>query len=244
MNLKSASILFSLLLLPALSLAGNLPVYQGIDSIESADAAINDLAGKVLPSAGGDDVFSIDRKNNNVLIGSATVSYATISTVTVTSATITNLSVSTITWTGMTRSTESRVVAHTGNGHGSTGTRIRRFTTIATIGTDITVADNSVTGTTFTIVNAGEYAMTYSDLRAGSAANIGITINANSLTATNVDTVTVAQGRISLVTTPTGGFGQCSATRFLSAGDIVRAHTNATADTTGDGCYFEITRVR
>ena len=115
-----------------------------------------------------------------------------------------------------------------GNGYGATGTAIRRYTNNTTVGNCISYADNSNTGMSLTINTAGVYTIDWSAKRAASAANIGISVNASSLT-TTPDVLTVANGNLGYVTIQgsAGDFGVISKTKYLNAGDIVRVFANA-----------------
>ena len=127
------------------------------------------------------------------------------------------------------------VVVHTGNGHGSTNTMIRRFTTaMVNVGTAITYADSAANGASFTINDTGLYAIHYSD--EGPVDNlIGVSVNSSELT-TGVAGITVASRP--MLSTNVGNAGSTgravvSRTVMLSAGDVVRAHTGGSGGTTG-----------
>jgi hypothetical protein len=115
----------------------------------------------------------------------------------------------------------------TGNGYGATGTAIRRYTNSSTVGNCITYADNSNSGMSLTINSSGVYTIDWSAKRAASAANIGISVNASSLT-TTPDALTVANGNLGYKTIAgtTGDFGNISKTKYLNAGDVVRVFAN------------------
>jgi hypothetical protein len=130
--------------------------------------------------------------------------------------------------------------------HGSTGTMIRCFTSgnASTIGTAITYSSDSVNGDKFTVNEAGIYSVTYWDARASGLADIGISVNASSLT-TSIDAISASQ-RYILGSTPAAGWvGTISTTMKLAAGDIVRAHTGGVVDETADAkTGFIITQVQ
>ena len=80
------------------------------------------------------------------------------------------------------------VWVHTGNGFGSTNTKHRRYTTAKTnTGTAITYADSAANGATFTINEAGDYAITMCDRNATASRDVyfGIAVNSSSGT-TNI----------------------------------------------------------
>ena len=143
---------------------------------------------------------------------------------------------------------DSMIRVGTGNGHGSSSTKIRRFTNVlASVGTDITYttsADTSSLGSVFTINRAGVYAITYSDGYSGSTgAWIGVSLSATSELTTNVTSVANANV-LAIVTTPitANNCGTCAVTVKLAVGDTIRAHTNGTVDMT-DYAKFTITQV-
>lgn len=136
---------------------------------------------------------------------------------------------------------QASVRVNTGNGHGSTDTKIRRFTNSSTTGSAITRASSAGNGDTFTINEDGLYSGVYNDTNSAAAEQMGITINDNALT-TNVSATsgTIVMSRI---TAPTNGFGCASFLRYLFVGDIVRCHTNGGMDGTSTAVFFEICKV-
>jgi hypothetical protein len=142
--------------------------------------------------------------------------------------------------------TNSEVIVDSGNGHGSTNTKIRRFANIRkNTGSDITYADSAANGGSFTINTDGVYAMAYTDIRGGSTDAVAITVNDSAMT-TNADApLTYAQGLRHLVfTAANGSVTHVNWTGFLSAGDVVRAHDNGLNDAGTSVCMFSIVRVR
>jgi hypothetical protein len=115
----------------------------------------------------------------------------------------------------------------TGNGYGATGTAIRRYTNSSVVGNCIAYADSSNSGMSFTINTAGVYTVDWSAKRSASAANIGISVNASSLT-TTPDALTVANGNLGYKTIvgSSGDFGNISKTKYFNAGDVVRVFAN------------------
>lgn len=139
----------------------------------------------------------------------------------------------------------SEVTVDSGNGHGSTATKIRRWSNIRNnVGTDITYADSSTAGGTFTINSTGLYCASGHDFRsAGGATNVGITVN-DTATTTNINTpITYAQGlrRISSrIEASAISFEWCG---ILNTSDVVREHTDGTPNATDSLSMFTITRV-
>tara|TARA_R110000772_G_scaffold23646_2_gene63142 strand:+ start:5828 stop:6667 length:840 start_codon:yes stop_codon:yes gene_type:complete len=121
-----------------------------------------------------------------------------------------------------------------GNGWGSTNTKIRRFTSSEfEVGTSITYADSATLGATFTANENGIYTMVYSD--ASTAANhpIGISLNSTQLT-TIPTTITVTDLLAYNMVKAASISEQCSATKRLVVGDVIRPHANGTSSTTSD----------
>lgn len=137
----------------------------------------------------------------------------------------------------------SNVIASVGNGHGSTATMIRRFTTGTTTGTDITYADSATNGATFTINTSGTYGIAYSDISTTGTVTIGISVNAASLT-TTIGNTTIANGKRAQTSSSAANIITHVATSlYLTAGDIVRAHTNNNPNSTADNVIFVITKL-
>lgn len=137
----------------------------------------------------------------------------------------------------------SEVTVDSGNGNGSTATKIRRFSNIRkNVGTDITYADSATAGATFTINTSGIYSVNYHDNYSSGVAALAITVNDSATT--DWSPPTYAQGVRAISAAPSGYWGQVSWTGHLSAGDIVRAHNNGNVDNSGVGCMFTITRIQ
>lgn len=136
------------------------------------------------------------------------------------------------------------ITVDTGNGHGSTNTKIRRFTnTRKNIGSCIVYADSATLGGSFTINTGctGNYTISYSDRLTSSTEVFGITVN-DSAPTTNFP-LTYAQGQRALTTSVSTVPGAVSWTGYLAAGDIVRAHTNGSANSGDSQCMFTIKKV-
>jgi hypothetical protein len=135
------------------------------------------------------------------------------------------------------------VQVNTANGYGSTNTRIRRFTnTVANIGSDITYADSNTDGGSFTINTSGYYSISYND-QFNAQSNFGISVNSTQLT-TAIASITQTNILSFATTAQANLVSHTSWTGYLNAGDVVRAHTTATATgTSTTGCQFTISRV-
>jgi hypothetical protein len=127
---------------------------------------------------------------------------------------------------------------HTGNGQGSTATKIRRYTTQQiNTGVAIAYADSSTNGASFTIYESGAYAIGRLDYSNAGTALGGVSRNASSLT-TNYYSLAMSQ-RL-----PCEYFNNAPASSGvvrLSAGDIIRPHDDATLpNTTNTLNWFHI----
>lgn len=137
----------------------------------------------------------------------------------------------------------SSITVDTGNGHGSSGTAIRRFTNlISSQGTDITYADSATDGASFTVNTSGVYSVAYSDVRAAGGLDFGVSVNAPVLSDSITDIPAVNRKVLSTTAGAAIG-GACSVSFLCNAGDVVRAHTNTQADSVGIRCAFSITKV-
>lgn len=118
----------------------------------------------------------------------------------------------------------------TGNGHGSTNTKIRIFTTVRTSqGTGITYATSAANGDTFTINEKGLYFIQYTDkFSGGTQFNVGISKNSSQLT-TDIETIT-ATDRLLYNNKATNVFTEASGVFLLAATDVIRAHTDGDPD--------------
>jgi hypothetical protein len=140
---------------------------------------------------------------------------------------------------------DHEITVHTGNGYGSTNTKIRRFTTtLRQAGTAVQYVDDAVNGATFTIVDAGLYEVNYTDVyNTASSFLIGVTVNATNLT-TSVNATPVAN-RIVFGAGPGGAAFPACVTRTvrLFSGDVVRPHTDGQPNATTASVLFSIRKV-
>lgn len=137
-------------------------------------------------------------------------------------------------------------VVDTGNGHGSTNTKIRRYTnTRVNTGSCVTYADSSTAGGSWTI-NSGQdgvYAVFASDSKTSGATIIGISVNDSAMT-TAIQSISYAQGRRSLQYSSAANiFAQVTWVGNLAAGDVVRMHDLGDANATDDTAVFSITKI-
>ena len=135
----------------------------------------------------------------------------------------------------------SCVRLNTANGYGSTNTMIRRFTTtVINQGADSPHTDSATLGGGFTIARNGVYAMSYSDAFTTSQ-YFGISINSTQLT-TAINSINAANVIAIGLTGGAGSPQTVAVTTYLSAGDVVRAHTTGVASS-GPAALFTIQRV-
>jgi hypothetical protein len=129
------------------------------------------------------------------------------------------------------------------NGYGSSGSfdHIRRWsTTLSSTGTDITYADSSTNGGSFTINSDGVYALSASD-NCSTTLEFGFSLNTTQ-GGTNIVSITQAD-RLAFGLSPSNDNANVAWTGFLHAGDVVREHTNACASGTSAQTQFTITKV-
>lgn len=115
------------------------------------------------------------------------------------------------------------VIVTTGNGYGSTNTKIRRYTTTqSSVGSHITYADSATNGASFTIAagGAGLYSIYVLDYNSSALGAHGASKNSTQLT-TDIVSITAADRVLSVL----GSTGQpCSITTRLAEGDVIRPH--------------------
>lgn len=137
---------------------------------------------------------------------------------------------------------DQEVVVHTGNGYGSTNTRIRRFTTILkNVGSAITYADNATLGGSFTINQDGIYAIYRSEpFVAGGV--FGVSLN-TTLPASNFTLLPIAERLMSDSLSSTNTQSSTSRVLQLDAGDVLRSHDAAVLTGTTDMCFMAVKRI-
>ena len=131
---------------------------------------------------------------------------------------------------------------NTPNGAGSTNTHYRRFTNIVTNqGPDITYADSATLGASFTVNNAGIYAISYSDAF-GTSTPMAITLNDNQPTAAmSATTITAILATCS--TSASGQFSNCFWTGYLPNGSVINCKCDSSGNSTAQSTQFTMTRV-
>jgi len=114
----------------------------------------------------------------------------------------------------------ARTVVHTGSGHGSSSTTIRRFS-VSLTDTLGAYDDSPTLGAVFTIPTDGIYSVTYTDV-GGSATPFGVSLNSSELT-TAFGSITQAD---KLLIHGSATSGSCSGTFYFTSGDVLRCHTD------------------
>lgn len=136
----------------------------------------------------------------------------------------------------------SMVRLNTSNGYGSTNTRIMRFVnTVQNIGPDITYTDSGTDGASFTVNSDGVYSISYFDNFNG-ARFMGLSLNSSELT-TNIESITLSAVLGYVLTTGASEPSGVSTTVYLTAGSVIRAHTDAGVAGTASRTFFTMTRV-
>ncbi len=139
-------------------------------------------------------------------------------------------------------------ILRTGNGSGSSGTKVRRFSTIEATswigdGSDaIVYADSSVWGAVLTAARPGMYEIAYTDGSASvSSCSFGIALNEVN---TTTSIVAIPAARRLAMTQP-NGFAIHTVTRVvrLNVGDYVLAYHDGNCDLATSAVMFSIRRV-
>lgn len=132
-----------------------------------------------------------------------------------------------------------------GAGHGSTNTKIRRFTNSRknTLSTYATYADSATLGMSVTIVVPGLYAFEAADSEGASSEVYAITVNESGTMATNASSLSYAQGVRIRSANGTALETNMAGTIRLAAGDIVRFHDDGASNNTGAVSYFKMVRL-
>lgn len=139
---------------------------------------------------------------------------------------------------------DARLLLHTGNGHGSTNTKVRRYsTTLTNTGAAAwTYADSASLGASVTLLQPGLYELHMCDTRGTGTGEYGVSVNSSGTT--NLTSLTRANVLL-FGTSKDGTAHPATRTVRLEVGDVVRPHTNGTVDSAADsfGCLFGITKV-
>jgi hypothetical protein len=192
-------------------------------------------------STNGTPAGTITKVNgNDALVSSATMAFKASIPCAGLSATTTKTIP--LTQSGLVQEADSMVRLDTGNGYGSTNTRIRRFSNITqSIGSDILYQDSATLGASFTVQTSGVYEISYTD-RFSAASGLGLSRNTTSPT-TNITGLSASERLASTDTALANYNGNVSWQGYLSAGDVIRPHTDGISGGTSQGLVqFTITK--
>jgi len=135
-----------------------------------------------------------------------------------------------------------QIILRTGNGFGSTNTKIKRFTNVdenETSGGHLTLTQSATDGDKITANTTGVYAISYSDNASATNTSFGITINETEPTV-NISSKT-QEDEIVLFEIDVGsgvGFISSAVTLRLNATDVIMAHTNGVAENDAKHCHL------
>jgi len=140
------------------------------------------------------------------------------------------------------------IYVDSGNGHGSTNTKVRRYSFVRQqVGALITYADSATNGASFTVATggAGNYFMCAHEARAGAAvAAVGITVNGDQLTTSITTPITFAHGmRAAGVGTTNGQSTSACVVLALADADVVRVQDTGNEDGTDSRSSFMMVRL-
>jgi hypothetical protein len=223
---------------------GTLPVANGGTGTTSTTFAnlTTNVTGTLPVANGGTGAASLTA--NNVIIGNGTSAVQFVAP----STTGNVLTSNGTTWTsaapGGAGVGDHEVYVTTGNGYGSTNNKIERFSvTQRNVGTAITFADSASLGSSFTINEAGIYAMEYSSYSNATDSTIGISVNSTQLS-TGIKSITAAN-RICIAGTNASQSGQIfvSTTALLAATNVVRPHVNNAGSNADVATWFKIRKI-
>jgi len=126
--------------------------------------------------------------------------------------------------------TDEIIILKNGNGHGSTNTGVRRFSTVVTnSGSDMTLTQSATLGDSITINEDGIYWISYIELRVGNATpEWGITLNSTALSTTPsvMNDSEVLAGWVTDQDESNAAGSQITYTGPLSSGDIIRGQSS------------------
>ncbi len=154
-----------------------------------------------------------------------------------------------LTWNGSawvsqgsgTTASNSESYYDTGNGHGSTNTKIRRFTNArSNTGTCITYTGSSTNGDKWVLNCAGMYLAEYCDAKSTSSTVVTVTQNDSALTTNASTPLTYAQGNRSGVYNDSTSVRCVTVAISGAVNDIIRAHDDGTNDDTTANSMFHI----
>lgn len=128
----------------------------------------------------------------------------------------------------------------TGLGHGSTNTKVRRYTNIRnnTLGVYATYADSVTLGMLITIAIPGLYSFNGADAQGAGNENVGITQNNAAALTLALSSVTYANGKRSSAGAAAGLVHNYSCTFRCAVGDLIRLQDDGSLNNATDSSYF------
>lgn len=141
---------------------------------------------------------------------------------------------------------DSEIYLENGNGHGSTNTKVRKYSnTRRSVGTDLTLNSGSAAtdGHSITVNTAGIYAACFGDGRSGSNEPFGITVN-DSVLSTNVSSMSYSQGlRVFDENATTSQSSNACFIGYFAVNDVIRVKDHGNGDYTNQESYFFVTEI-
>lgn len=135
-------------------------------------------------------------------------------------------------------------IAYTGNGHGSTNTDIRKYSSNSSAGSSITYATSASAGASFTINATGIYSITMKDTRSGGTAEFGASKNSANLSTSIINLTPLTEALFWSDSSVANSYASWSGTFYLTSGDVVRPHDDGSPnDTFTFGAVFLIRRI-
>jgi hypothetical protein len=141
------------------------------------------------------------------------------------------------------RTINSSALRYAGNGHGSVGTRVRKFSSADDGGKGVIHGSDLTNGDWIMALQPGRYHCSYSDGRASGGTETFV-ISKNASSTTTATSLVHAEIISNTDQQATGSFYvSCGATVDLAAGDIIKAHTTGSASQTTSRVFLQVTQV-
>lgn len=139
---------------------------------------------------------------------------------------------------------ESSAKLWKGLGHGATNTKVRTYSRVEVVGTDLTVTQSSTNGDSITAAVDGFYTACANDVRAGAVQPLAITLDGSALT-TNVSSwLTFAQGAYGIHGGESNGEPNPVCIFFnANAGQVIRTQDDGSSDSTSEKAYLIVHRI-
>ena len=133
---------------------------------------------------------------------------------------------------------------HTGSGHGSTGTKVRTFSTIKTNDGRgaMELTQSGTNGDSVEILQKGVYSINYFDRR-GTASTSAIGFGKNATRTTDVNSLSESTLLTYIISNLTGESIQVHWQGELNVGDVITPQTNAVPDDTSNSVRFIMTKI-